>query len=198
MGSGTHSRKLRKAETATRIGKCLRQSRRRRGKTHIATKGTNYRGEFLIPDGDERQNDSGFDGLTECCGRSELSQREHLTNPAGHFRILRSREHLIIQYASFMAHVSFDRQRLFEVLIVGSEANPVRIFRADRLKQSVNGLLFKMILCQNCRLRRERAKQETEQEHRKCGPKQSGNNHRPQKIIKTVFKTDEEVVVSCM
>src|SRR5215468_5578057 len=97
-------------------------------------KGTNCRGEFLIPDCDERQNDSGFDGLTECCGGSELSQREHLTNPAVHFRILRSREHLIIQHASFMAHVSFDRQRLFEVLIVGSEANPVRIFRADRLK----------------------------------------------------------------
>src|SRR5215468_9548204 len=165
MGSVTHSRKLRKAETATRIGKCLRQSRRRRGKTHIATKGTNCRGEFLIPDCDERQNDSGFDRLTECCCRSELSQREHLTNPAIHFWILRSREHLIIQHASFMPYISFDRQRLFEVLlVVRSEANPVHIFRADRLKQSVNGLLLKMVLRQNCRLGRERAKQETEQE----------------------------------
>src|SRR5262245_53710703 len=99
MGSVTYSRKLRKAETATRIGKCLRQSGRRRGKTHIATKGTNCRGEFLIPDCDERQNDSGFDGLTECGGRSELSQREHLTNRAVHFRILRCREHLIIKQA---------------------------------------------------------------------------------------------------
>src|SRR5262245_20195189 len=97
-----------------------------------------------------------------------------------------------------MPYVSFDRQWLFEVLIVGSEANPVRIFSAHRLKQSVNGLLFKMILRQNCRLRRERAKQKTEKEHRKCGPEQSGNNHRPQEIIKTVFQPDEEVVVSCM
>src|SRR5262249_37174280 len=139
------------------------------------------------------------DRLTECCGRSELSQGEHLTNPAIHFWILRSREHLIIQHASFMPYISFDRQRLFEVLlIVRSEANPVRIFRADRLKQSINGLLLKMVLRQNCRLGRERAKQETEQEHRQCGAQQSGNNHRPQKIIKTVLKTDEEVVVSCM
>src|SRR5262245_20810812 len=139
---------------------------------------------WLISNGNKGQNDRRFHRLAECRGRSELSQRQHLPNPAIYLRILRPRKDLIIKDTSFVSHVSLDSQWLVKlVLLVRSKANPIRIVGADRLKEAVNRLLFNTVLRQNSRRGRKRPKQYSKQKHRQRSSEHGGEDHRPESVV---------------